>query len=314
MAIGDLDGSSLLFNLCWYEFGISQLEVTMRYLVNIAQFLLFWFLFMVVGGAFLGFISEEQTGLLGLTAVFTLLGAPILAFFVTRQLSRRRNNGLLKRSEQELIESERAEGEFARQRFLERERILSSVDKHRAAISRNILRATKKNDYGVVVEDTSSDAISEFLYSVSLDQSAFSISEAELLVREHLDKQVETDTASGFDSSAIPADGHAFEEWVAQSLERFGWEAEVTSAGGDQGIDVIASFEGKRIGIQCKLYTGSVGNKAVQEAHAGKSYYGLDKVAVLTNSEFTRSARELAEMTDVILLSQHDIPHLHTYL
>ena len=37
---------------------------------------------------------------------------------------------------------------------------------------------------------------------------------------------------------------------------------------------------------------------------------GLNKAAVLTNAEFTKSARELAGTTGVLLLSPEDIPTL----
>ena len=67
---------------------------------------------------------------------------------------------------------------------------------------------------------------------------------------------------------------------------------------------------GKRIGLQCKLYGGPVGNKAVQEAHAGKVFYGVDAAGVLTNASFTPSAVTLALATGVKLFSQHDIPDL----
>jgi restriction system protein len=95
---------------------------------------------------------------------------------------------------------------------------------------------------------------------------------------------------------------------VADALKRYGWKA--TRGSGDQGLDVIAEKKGKRVGLQCKLYGGPVGNKAVQEAHAGKVYYGVDAVGVLTNASFTPSATALAAVTGVKLFSQHDIPNL----
>lgn len=91
----------------------------------------------------------------------------------------------------------------------------------------------------------------------------------------------------------------------------YGWNAEVTSGSGDQGVDVIAEKNNKKIGLQCKLYSKAIGNKAVQEAHAGKSYHGLDAVGVMSNAEFTSSARDLALATNVILCSNHDIPSLY---
>lgn len=94
---------------------------------------------------------------------------------------------------------------------------------------------------------------------------------------EHLDLREQQDRQAGFDATTLPFDGHASEKWVAEALIGFGWSAKVTAGSGDQGIDVIAEMNGKKLGIQCKLYSSAIGNKAVQEAHAGRAYYGVAK-------------------------------------
>ena len=96
--------------------------------------------------------------------------------------------------------------------------------------------------------------------------------------------------------------GLEFETYCAGLLKRCGYKnVTLTGGSGDQGIDIIATKHRKTYGIQCKKYDGRVGNKAVQQAYAGCTYYGLDYAVVLTNSYFTRSAYELAEETDVLL-------------
>ena len=116
------------------------------------------------------------------------------------------------------------------------------------------------------------------------------------------------------DELTIPMDGFKFEEWVANRLNKYGWIAYATKGSGDQGVDVVATKDDMSIGIQCKRYSSSVGNKAVQEIYAGAKHMGLDKAAVLTNAEFTRSAKELADSTGVLLLSPEDIPELNKRL
>ena len=87
-------------------------------------------------------------------------------------------------------------------------------------------------------------------------------------------------------------DGHEYEYACAQYLKRNGFtKVQVTKASGDQGIDIIATKE-KKYGIQCKYYSGAVGNKAVQEAYAGSKFYGCDVAVVMTNNTFTKSAKE----------------------
>ena len=90
-------------------------------------------------------------------------------------------------------------------------------------------------------------------------------------------------------------------------LKTRGFEkVEVTKASGDQGLDVIAYKDGLKYGIQCKLYSKPVGNKAVQEAHAGASFYKCDKAIVMTNNTFTKSAQELATNIGVELWPNMD--------
>ena len=60
--------------------------------------------------------------------------------------------------------------------------------------------------------------------------------------------------------------------------------------------------------MQCKYYTYPVGNKAVQEAYSGAKFYDCDRSAVLTNSTFTKSARELAGKIGVDLWEHNQIP------
>lgn len=100
-------------------------------------------------------------------------------------------------------------------------------------------------------------------------------------------------------------DGHEFEFFSKKILEKDAFSnVEVTKGAGDQGIDVLATLDGKKVGIQCKNYSGNVGNKAVQEAIAGGIYYDLDQVFVLTNSYFTQSAKDLAKKAGVTLLDR----------
>lgn len=110
--------------------------------------------------------------------------------------------------------------------------------------------------------------------------------------------RVEGPHSSDFDSMG----GHEFESFCADLLKKNEFtDIEVTRGSGDQGIDVLAVKDFVKYGFQCKCYSSSVGNKAVQEALAGKNYYGCHVAVVLTNSHFTSAARELAEQTGVVL-------------
>lgn len=95
--------------------------------------------------------------------------------------------------------------------------------------------------------------------------------------------------------------GVEFEKFVCVLFQRMGYIAYVTQTSRDQGLDVIAEKNGKRIGIQAKCYANIVSNSAVQEAVAGKNYYNCERVIVVTNNFFTKSAIDLAKANNVVL-------------
>jgi restriction system protein len=101
-----------------------------------------------------------------------------------------------------------------------------------------------------------------------------------------------------------------YENFVAATLNDNGWEARLTKASGDQGVDVIAKKESWSVAIQCKLYSNAVGNAAVQEVIAGKVFEGTAYAAVVSNSTYTRAAQQLAASAGVLLLHHEDLPDL----
>jgi Holliday junction resolvase-like predicted endonuclease len=102
-------------------------------------------------------------------------------------------------------------------------------------------------------------------------------------------------------------DGQEFEKFVAELFSKMGFETQITKATGDQGIDIIASKDGGKIGVQAKCYSNTVGNGAIQEVVAGKNYYRLDKAMVITNNFFTDSARQLASANSIILWDRNNL-------
>jgi restriction endonuclease Mrr len=108
--------------------------------------------------------------------------------------------------------------------------------------------------------------------------------------------------------------GVEFENFCRMRLERNGWHVTSTKASGDQGVDLIAKKDMITVAIQCKKYTGTVGNKAVQEVYSGAKHYCIKIPIVVTNSTYTKSATELAKTTGVMLLQFCQLEHLYDYL
>ncbi len=100
-----------------------------------------------------------------------------------------------------------------------------------------------------------------------------------------------------------------YEQLTAAIFQNSGWNAQLTPSGADHGVDVIAEKEGIKVAIQCKLYKNKVGNKAVQEAIAGREFYQTDYAAVVSNAQYTRPAMQLADSANVFLLHHDMIPH-----
>lgn len=97
-------------------------------------------------------------------------------------------------------------------------------------------------------------------------------------------------------------DGEQFERFCAQLLMKNGYEdVSLTKNTGDQGLDIIAYRDNIKYGIQCKCYSSDIGNSAVQEVFAGKTFYKCNIGIVLTNQHFSSSAIQLAENNGVVL-------------
>jgi restriction system protein len=108
--------------------------------------------------------------------------------------------------------------------------------------------------------------------------------------------------------------GEEFEAICAGFLQKAGWDVSQTPKSGDQGVDIIAKQNGIDVAIQCKRYSGTVGNTAVQEIIAGKMFYKTQFAAVVSNSNYTKSAINLANNTDVFLLHYSELSSLYEIL
>lgn len=112
-------------------------------------------------------------------------------------------------------------------------------------------------------------------------------------------------------SQCLRLTGEEFELYMADVLRDNGFRGvEVTQLSGDQGVDILAERNGRSYAIQCKNYESPAGNAAVQEAFAGREYYGCDEAAVVCPAGFTRAARELAQSTGVRLWDGERLSHM----
>ena len=106
--------------------------------------------------------------------------------------------------------------------------------------------------------------------------------------------------------------GYDYEEYCCRYLKSKGYKhIKQTPRAKDHGIDIIAQKHRKKYAFQCKYYGKKVGNRAVQEAYTGCSYYDCDIPVVITNSTFTKNAIEEAQTLGVKLIDSVDIRRKH---
>jgi restriction system protein len=114
-----------------------------------------------------------------------------------------------------------------------------------------------------------------------------------------------------FANDMTPAE---FETFCAEQLRRAGWDARVTMQSRDQGVDVIAEKNGRRVVLQCKLYARAVGNKSVQEVAAARAHEKADFGIVVSNNRYTTAAEQLATTNGILLLHYRDLNKLDDLL
>lgn len=102
--------------------------------------------------------------------------------------------------------------------------------------------------------------------------------------------------------------GQEFEKFCANVLMGYGfYDVNVTKGSGDQGVDIIGTYNGVKYAVQCKRYSQKLGNSPIQEVAAGKNYYKCQGAMVITNNYFTDGAIELAKANDVQLWNRNDL-------
>lgn len=101
--------------------------------------------------------------------------------------------------------------------------------------------------------------------------------------------------------------GVKFEEYLMYQFQKKGYHVKLTPTTGDFGADLIMRKYRKHYIVQAKRYNGSVGIKAVQEVIGAKEYYGIEHGLVVTNSYYTKAARELAEASGIELWGRNEL-------
>lgn len=188
------------------------------------------------------------------------------------------------------------------------------IDEHLPALVRRYRQLVRTDDYGLVDKSSWEIERNHFFQNVVLPrlpertywrewQSHFENEMLDPKVQFAFEKQRES-FADRFDPDIAPTD---YEHLCAERLRQLGWDAKVTKAGGDQGADVIASKDGNVMVVQCKRYSKPVGNKAIQEIVGALRFYDAQYALVIASNGYTKAARALADVNDVMLIHHDDL-------
>ncbi len=104
--------------------------------------------------------------------------------------------------------------------------------------------------------------------------------------------------------------GYEFEDFLKMLFEKMGYKVDPTKYSGDQGADLIIVKFGEKSVIQAKRHRDRVNNKSIQEVVAAIKHYKADTGMVITTSEFTPSAIELADSNNIKLIDRHELEDL----
>ena len=95
--------------------------------------------------------------------------------------------------------------------------------------------------------------------------------------------------------------GYDFERVLKELFEKMGYRVIHTTLSNDQGADLIVEKFGVKTVIQAKNWQNNVTNSGIQEVVAAIKHYDAQRAMVISSSDFTQSARELARSNNVIL-------------
>jgi hypothetical protein len=106
-----------------------------------------------------------------------------------------------------------------------------------------------------------------------------------------------------------------YEHHVAAVLRAEGWDAQVTPVGRDLGLDVIAKFGDRRLGVQVKMYGGStrrVNSEVALHLYGAAAYADCSECMIATNGDVQPDAVQIANKLGIEIRhipANHGDPH-----
>jgi restriction system protein len=96
----------------------------------------------------------------------------------------------------------------------------------------------------------------------------------------------------------------AFEQLIAEQLQREGYQTELTSYSHDGGVDIFATKGEERLAVQVKMYAGArpVNLRQILELRGAQALYGCTGAAIATDGALARDAEDAANRLSIRIL------------
>ncbi len=102
-------------------------------------------------------------------------------------------------------------------------------------------------------------------------------------------------------------DGHAFEQAVARLYRKLGYQADVSKAGGDGGIDIILTRKNESIAVQCKVHKKPVGPRVARDLYGTMIGNGFKHGMLISKTGFTKGVFEFVKDKNIALLDLNEL-------
>lgn len=97
--------------------------------------------------------------------------------------------------------------------------------------------------------------------------------------------------------------GDEFERLVAKVFVKLGFQVDHTGGPGDHGLDLVLTRGSDKIGVQCKRWTGTVGESVVRDLYGSiVADESVSSGAVVCTSEFSPEARDFVRDKSIRLV------------
>ena len=108
--------------------------------------------------------------------------------------------------------------------------------------------------------------------------------------------------------------GEEFEKFLKVYYESQGYRADLTPSTADYGADLVMKKDKRKIVVQAKRWSKTVGIESVQQVIGAIRHYGASKGIVVTNSTYTENAYNLANSNGVELIDRRQLIDMLKYV